>query len=140
MQKSWGLIAIIAVLAIIGFGIYFSAKGSGSSKNENKNTEVAKSDDTIVDGAIATLYYSKSCPHCINVEKWLSDNKVAEKIKYNLKEVSQNQTNSAELSEKAKICNIPSDQVGVPFLFDIKNNKCYTGEIDVENFFQSITQ
>lgn len=142
MQKTWGVVVVVAVLAIIGFGIYFSLKGSGSRTNDNKSssTSETKSDDTIVDGAIATLYYGKGCPHCVKVEQWLSDNKIADKIKYNVKEVWYNQTNSAELSDKAQICNISSDKVGVPFLYDIKNNKCYSGETDVENFFTSQTK
>lgn len=137
MQKSWYVVIGIAILAIIGLGIYFSTKGSGSDTSgvTNQITTTAEAGDTIVDGAIATLYYGKGCPYCEKVEKWLTDNKIADKVKYNVKEVWYNKTNSAELSEKAKACNIASDQVGVPFLYDIKNNKCFVGETDVQNFF-----
>lgn len=136
MQKIWGVVVVIAVLAIIGFGIYFATKGSGNSENKSSDgATAAKADDTIVDGAIAILYYGRGCPHCEKVEKWLADNKIADKVKFNVKEVWYNKTNSAELSEKAKACNISSDQVGVPFLYDIKNNKCFVGETDVEKFF-----
>lgn len=139
MQKTWGPVVVIAVLAIIGFGIYFSLKGSGSSESEDKNSSAseAKSADTIVDGAIATLYYGRGCLYCEKIEKWLTENKVADKVKYNLKEVWYNQANSAELSEKAKACQLETNKVGVPFLYDIKNNMCLIGETDIENFFKS---
>ena len=139
MQKGWYVVIVIVILAIIGLGIYFSTKGSGSSTSENTSqpATTAKAADTIVDGAVATLYYGKGCPYCEKVDQWLSDNKIADKVKYNVKEVWYNKTNSAELSEKAKTCNISSDQVGVPFLYDIKNNKCLVGETEVQNFFSA---
>ena len=83
-----------------------------------------------------TLYYGDGCPHCQNVEKYLTDNKVADQIKFDRKEVFKDQNNAKEMEERAVSCGLTTDQgIGVPFLYDGKN--CYVGDTDVINFFNS---
>ena len=143
MNKIAYVVLVVVILGIIGFAIYETTKSqtnsnSGDTNNSSQSAQGTPTPaDTTVPGAIAILFYGNGCPHCANVEKWLSDNKVAEKVKFDTREVWYNKDNSNLLAEKAKACNIAEDQVGVPFLFDTVNNKCYVGEIDVENFFKS---
>ena len=142
MNKFLSVILVVIVLVIVGFGIYQTTKSKTNSDTENTNSTTQSApqspqpSDTTVPGAIAILFYSSSCPHCTNVDKWLTDNKVAEKVKFDRRE-THNQDNSQLLSEKAKACGIADDKVGVPFLFDSVNNKCYTGENEVMDFFKS---
>ena len=143
MSKTAYIILVVVILGIIGFAIWETTKsqtnnnsGNADSKNQSASQSPQPS-DTIVPGAIAILFYGNGCPHCANVEKWLSDNKVAEKVKFDTREVWYNKDNSSLLGEKAKVCGIASDKVGVPFLFDSVNNKCYAGEDEVTDFFKS---
>ncbi|MCX6812590.1 MAG: hypothetical protein NTW79_03135 [Candidatus Berkelbacteria bacterium] len=162
MKKFLPILVVIVVVGIIGSIIYLATKSSGSStattdsaNNSPTTTEQPKSlvsGDITIAGATATIYYGNGCPHCANLEKWLVDNNFLPnvnpvdqtaidswaanaKIKFAIKEVWYNQTNSAELSDKAAICKIPEKQVGVPFMFDSATSKCYTGETDIENYF-----
>ncbi len=54
-----------------------------------------------------------------------------------MKEVFKNKDNAALLATKAQACNIATDQIGVPFLWD--GTKCYVGDEDIINFFKQKT-
>ena len=48
---------------------------------------------------------------------------------------NNNQNNAKELTEKARICGLPTDSIGVPFLWD--GEKCFIGDQDIINFFSA---
>ena len=107
---------LFAVIMIFSFSVL--SKNKGNSKPESQ----------------IILFYGIGCPHCAIVEKYIEENKVKEEISFAEKEVYYNQSNAKELEEKAKICKIPENEVGVPFLWDGK--KCYIGDVDIINFFK----
>jgi glutaredoxin len=80
------------------------------------------------------LYYGISCPHCKNVEKFIEDNKINQKLRIVLKEVweEKNAANAVELQIKAKKCGFKPDGIGVPFL--VYGEKCYVGEEEIVSF------
>jgi hypothetical protein len=85
------------------------------------------------------FFYRVDCPHCLAVEKYLSDNNVEQKIKIAKKQVFADRVTpeSILLGEKADQCGItnPAD-LGVPFVWDGPTGKCYIGETDVINYFK----
>lgn len=83
------------------------------------------------------LFYSDSCPHCQNVETYINENGVKDKIKFEEKEVSQNQANAALLEHKARQCNLDTTQgLGVPFFFTGKD--CLMGDEPIINYFKTL--
>jgi hypothetical protein len=87
------------------------------------------------------LFYGNGCPHCALVEKFLIDNKVAEKIAIAQKEVYSDQVNAALLGDKAHACGLDTNSIGVPFLWDGPTGKCLVGDQDIINYFkQKINQ
>ncbi len=89
------------------------------------------------------LFYGQGCPHCADVEKFITENKIEEKVKITRMEVWYNKNNQGTLAQVAKICNIKGDSVGVPFLYDPSASsgqagKCYIGEVDVPNFLKTV--
>ncbi len=81
------------------------------------------------------LFYREDCLHCQNVEKYIEDNKIGEKVKFEKKEIYYDTNNAEILVEKAKICGLSTEEIGVPFLWDGKN--CIVGDQDIINFFGS---
>ena len=77
-------------------------------------------------------YYGITCPNCKDVEKFMTDNKIEEKITIIKKEVFNNTANSIELSKVAQKCNLDPTKVGVPFIYF--QGKCFEGRPDVEKF------
>jgi len=107
---------LFAVIIIFSFSVL--SKNKGNSEPESQ----------------IILFYGIGCPHCAIVEKYIEENKVKEEISFAEKEVYYNQSNAKDLEEKAKICKISENEVGVPFLWDGK--KCYIGDVDIVNFFK----
>lgn len=83
------------------------------------------------------LFYSTSCPHCQIVEKYISDNNIDAKLKFQKLEVSQDPVNGALLEKKARECGLDVSQgLGVPFFFD--GQKCLLGDQEITNYFQKL--
>ncbi len=117
-----------AVLVVIATVIYWGVMSA--PKIEAPMAE--KLDGTEEFGIV--YYFGRECPHCVNVQKFLDENKVAEKVMFTKKEVWHNVENAKELDVKAEECGLEKENVGVPFLY--ANGKCFIGEIEVKNFFQ----
>jgi hypothetical protein len=88
------------------------------------------------------LFYGEGCPHCKNVDDFVEQNKITDKVNFANLEVWYNKDNNLILQEVAKKCGINADSVGVPFLYDPSTSsgqagKCYVGEVDVINFFKN---
>jgi len=90
------------------------------------------------------LFYGEGCSHCKIVDDFISQNKIADKVKLTHLEVWYNKDNQTILGEVAPKCGITSSQIGVPLLYDPArlgeaggNNKCYTGDVDVINFLKN---
>jgi glutaredoxin len=136
--------AVVVLIVIAG------AWGFIKNKNKNnpaKTTETAQTQDntaptaSITDikstpGSSLILFVGQGCPHCQKVEDYIKANQVDQKVQFDLKEVWYNKDNAAIMQQKADICKIPSDQLGVPLLFD--GSKCYVGEVDITNYFNSL--
>jgi len=82
------------------------------------------------------LFYGDTCPHCIQVEEYIKNNNVEQKVQFEKKEVYNNQTNAATMATYYQKCGLDTAAgMGVPFLWD--GQKCYSGETEIINFFAS---
>ena len=120
--------AFFALVLIFSFYAFSAKKDKGQSSDSNPAKEEAQSESQII------LFYGDGCPHCALLEEHIKENKFDEKIAFSQKEIYNNRANAKELEEKAKICGIPTDSIGVPFLWD--GEKCLIGDEDIVNFFK----
>jgi predicted DCC family thiol-disulfide oxidoreductase YuxK len=82
------------------------------------------------------LFFGDTCPHCKNVEKYISENKIREVFKFQELEVYNNKANAQLLAQKAKGCGLDTAQgVGVPLFFD--GQKCLQGDEAIINFLKT---
>jgi glutaredoxin len=109
--------------AIISFSIILAAC---SSQNTAGNPASASK---------AILFYGETCPHCVKVEKFIEDNKIAEKIQFDRLETFKNKDNSALMLEKASACGLDQGQIGVPFYWD--SGKCVVGDSNIEEYLKT---
>ena len=105
--------------------------GGEKSKSQIQTNEPAASQ--------IILFVGDGCPHCAIVEDYVAKNKIADKISFTQEEVYHNQDNAKELGEKAKICGLPTNSIGIPFLWDGVGEKCVIGDQNVIDFFKSKT-
>lgn len=123
-------IFIVSAIIILAGVIFFGAQSGFFSKVVPEKVIPTPLPSGIV------LFYGTECPHCKNVEDFIAQNKIDEKIKITRMEVWHNQNNAATLAQVAVKCGITGNSVGVPFLYD-GNGKCYIGEVDVPNFLKT---
>jgi len=83
------------------------------------------------------LFFSNSCPHCQIVEKYIGDNNIEAKLKFQKLEVSQDPVNAVLLEKKARACGLDVNQgLGVPFFFD--GQKCFLGDQEITAYFEKL--
>lgn len=121
------ILTIVGIVLFIGviIGLWF---WSSPAKNSEENQEAAPITSDIL------LFYGKECPHCIETEKFLADNNIAEKVKFDSLEVWHNKKNATILEEKALECNLKKEEIFVPFLY--ANGQCLIGSPKIEAFFK----
>ena len=91
------------------------------------------------------LFYGDGCPHCKNVDDFITANKIEEKVEFTKLEVWYSNKNQAILREVARRCNIGSNEFGVPFLYNPltssgQADRCYTGDINIIDFFRNLSE
>ena len=102
-----------------------------------KNEEDKKADfiaNNLPEESETILYYGNDCPHCKEVDEWITENKAEEKIEIIHKEVYENEENSNQLVSVAQNCGI-SDGIGVPFLYG--ENQCFVGTPEIVNYLEN---
>lgn len=119
MSKQTLLTVIIAIGIVLGVG-FLTVKKPADGQNS------------------IILYYGNTCPHCKEVEQFISDNKIKDKIKLEEKEVYEDEANNREMLQKAKDCGLVSDSVVVPFLY--AEGKCILGATDIEKYLTEKTK
>ncbi len=130
-MKNKIIIPTILFIAVLIFSFFVLSQ----EKNKNQTNETTATENQSVSQII--LFYGDGCPHCAIVEEYIKENRIGDKISFVQKEVYYNQNNAKELEAKAKICGLPTDSIGVPFLWD--GEKCLIGDQDIINFFKQKT-
>jgi len=126
IKKIIPLILIVVVL----FGVFKLL----SQKPSSVTTTVDTSQFDLV------LFYGSTCPHCKIVEEFIKTNKIDEKLKIDQIEVYDNKDNATTMASTIqKICpdQLSSNGLPVPFLVDIKNNKCVLGDTPIDDYLSS---
>lgn len=124
------LIGGAVLIGLVFGGAYFwNTQNPGDSQKQGGETTAVEADSDV------TYYYGEECPHCKDVAAFLEENKIAEKVSFEKKEVWHNRSNATEMDEKAGICGLEKKSVGVPFLF--AEGKCYVGTPEVEGYFKA---
>ncbi len=126
MDKKLSLATILFILVSAG-SVFILAKDKEIRESANMNVREEAEGQII-------LFYGNGCPHCVIVEEYIKENKTQDKISFAQKEVYYNQNNAKELESKAKICGLPADAIGVPFLWD--GSKCFIGDQEIIEFFK----
>jgi glutaredoxin len=114
------------ILAPIVLGIALVLSGCGENLDEIQPTK---------DNSEIAFFYSNYCPHCKDVEKFIEDNKIKEKIAFSEWEVSSDKGNAKLMIEKQEECKMGEDEIGkVPLLWT--KDKCYLGSDKIIEFFK----
>ncbi len=117
-------IATILIIVVIFFGFYKITSQKPASITTNPDADLI-------------LFYGDTCPHCKDVEEFISKNQINQKLKINRLEVYNNKSNSTLFSTMVnEICPDKSSQEGlpVPFLINKKDKQCFLGTPDITGY------
>ncbi len=120
------LVGFVSILIIIGGVFIFS-----NNSTDNPETTSPPLPDSY------EYYWGEGCPHCANVEEFLSTWENRDKVQIDKKEVYNNQDNIGLFKSRAEFCKLPNNQVGVPFLFT-PEGECVVGDTPIINLFKQI--
>ena len=123
----WKKITLGALLVLIVIFVGYKTWQKGRANSQNDQI-------TVTDASII-LFYGAECPHCLDVEKYITDHQLDQKVQFSKLEVWHDKANANLLTQKAQECGIKTEEVGVPFLWSA--GKCYVGVNEVENFLDS---
>jgi len=120
------LIIVLVIVVVMGI-LFFMLKNEGGQKEESKN---------LIDNSKMIFFYGQGCPHCINVEKFLEENRsVEEKVKFEKLEVWKSKENTQLMIERARDCGLSEKNLGVPLFWD--GSKCLVGDTDIIDFLKN---
>jgi|SRR3989344_94060 len=128
-------VLIIIVLALIAVPVLLFV---GYRNREVINTLYHLSNSSLYNDDVV-LFYDNNCSHCGKVEDFIKDHDVEKNIDFIRLEVLHDSLNANALEDKAQMCGLDFQQIGVPFLWDGKNKKCIMGYVDIINFFRPFT-
>jgi len=129
MDKTPIIIIVIIVLAAALFFVFSNPK--------NPNIEPTPMPEGIV------FFYGDTCPHCKNVEDFVAQNNIQEKVKFTSLEVYRIPENAQLLINTGISCKIDKENIGsVPLLWDPSTisgqvGKCYLGDVDIIDYFKN---
>ena len=119
MSKQNIFIGVVVGVVLMGIVLYFLLPD---------DTALAQLPTGIV------FYFGDTCPHCKNVEEYIIQNNVQDKILFEQKEVYNDAQNAKELKVVAKACGIDPMKVGVPLLWN--EGSCLVGDEDIITSFE----
>jgi len=126
MKRFSLLVGLVSILIIIGGALIFS---NGSANNSD--TTPPNLPDSY------EYYWGEGCPHCTNVEDFLNTWENRDKVQIDKKEVYKDQGNIDLFKSRVEYCELPNNQVGVPFLFT-PEGECVVGDTPIINLFEQI--
>lgn len=124
------ILAIVGLLVVVIVGSKNKNTKSTFVQNNQENSQAIQ---PTVNNGVSIFFYGNTCPHCADVEEWIEENKIEEKIEIVKKEVYDNRANSLELTKTAEDCGLPTDSIGVPFLYTLEG-KCLIGTPDIVGY------
>ena len=116
-----GIILVIVIIFLLGGGAYLFTRPTTT---------------TPISGY--EYYWGDGCPHCKIVEEFFNTWSGKDKIKITKMEVWNNTKNAAQMNERAKACNVPRTEMGVPFLVT-PDGKCLTGDQPIIEHYKSLS-
>ncbi|MFZ4632556.1 MAG: hypothetical protein ACOYL8_05190 [Patescibacteria group bacterium] len=112
---------LLTVLGVIAFLVLLSISGRYLNKNADSNM---------------IFFYGDTCPHCKNVEEYITANNIKAKVNFKELETYNNTANANLLADKAQKCGLDTTGgVPVPLFFDGQN--CIVGDVPIIEFLKT---
>lgn len=123
MNRTSVIAIIVTILILVGGAFLVTKDNSKPIPSPEPNTY--------------EYFWGDGCPHCKIVADFMETWSGKDKIKINKLEVWNNTKNAEVMAERAKVCNIPRTELGVPFMVT-PDGKCLTGDQPIIDHFKKL--
>lgn len=125
-MKPLAIFSLFFSLLLLATGCNLPADATQQNGGNEPKADVMmeKPIDETADGALI-LYWANGCSHCDSVKFKIENGKLDEKLDILYKESYNDEANYQEFFTRAKYCQIPIHQMGVPMMWD--GYECYRG-------------
>ena len=82
------------------------------------------------------LFYQADCRYCTQVDTFIANHQLQKVFPVTNIDVAAG-ANKSILNDKAQTCGLDLQKIGVPFLWDDKDQKCFLGYSDIIAFLQN---
>jgi glutaredoxin len=128
MNKKLIALSILFLAVVISAGYMLANGKEVPAAGHSSDQGMAQATSGII------LFYGDGCPHCALVEEYVSKNGIEATVPFVKKEVYHDKQNASELAVKAQACGMPTDSIGVPFLWT--GATCIVGDQPIIDFFK----
>lgn len=108
------------------------------TQNKDQEASINNGQDS-TEADIDYYYWGTTCPYCHDVMDWMDENQVQDKLNVVRKEVSGNQQNAAELSQRAQSCGM-GEEVPIPFMYTSGGECLFSATPIIEYLEQKLEQ
>lgn len=115
-----GIIAVLITLFILGGGAYLFSRQKDTSPPTTYE-----------------YFWGNGCPHCKNVENFLSSWDKKDQVQITKYEVWNNTKNAKRMEQRAITCGIKPQGMGIPLLFT-PDGKCFDGDEPIIQFLKEL--
>jgi hypothetical protein len=129
MKKKLIFLLLGLVVMVIIFIIVFL---SFIDKNQN---DILLSD--LSDESSILLFTGETCPHCKDVETYIYNNNLLDKLDLSILEVYYNVNNAQIFEKKFNQCLLQPRIYGVPLLWH--NQNCILGPVEIVNYLNNLS-
>lgn len=154
MQKIITVLVGIGLLFILFFTLTQSFKSAVDKTPTQEATKSAESNQVVetefvnpykdypqFDNPDLVFFWREGCPHCKNVEDWISEHNATDSAKINFKEVYNSDSDRTEFFNTVKkYCPelmTEDGGIGVPVAFNPAINECIQGDTPIIEFLSS---
>jgi len=118
MQKKVSTFIVIALVIFLLAGIVWGSRNRRGEQGSDQSSTPLSYNQPV-------LFYGATCKYCEQLDQWLEEEKVADYLTIERKEVFENEDNYVELIQAARSCQLDVTSVGVPFLY--AEQQCFIG-------------
>ncbi|MDP2091093.1 MAG: hypothetical protein Q8K30_05875 [Candidatus Gracilibacteria bacterium] len=119
------------LLVLLSVFLLFSCSGN----TQNLSNTGINSLDVINPDADYVYYYGITCPHCVNVTDYFSENDIMNKYKIEKREVWENDDNYKIFEVVLSDLGIADEKKGVPFMYRKSDKKYFSGDKEIIEYF-----
>jgi glutaredoxin len=127
MNKITVSVLILTLLVVIGGSLFF---GDNQQNNKQINNEPQEIENI-------EYYWREGCPYCDKVEDFLQDWDRKDEINIDKKDIGNDRKSANLMAQRARVCNIPQNQLGVPFMVTL-DGECLIGDKPIIDYLTNL--